>query len=406
MTTVKVVLNKSWQHKAGTYPLVFQILHSRKKKILYTGYRVFESDFDGEQQKVHPEGQGKLSGRAVRRINIDLRKRRKAILDNAAQLEKSGFEYTVDDLQEKNVRKRNIRFFEYMEEQIATKRKAGKEGTAAAYASSLNSFRLFLGNKDVNVSDVTPKLVRCYGDFLAENRISDNTVAYYMRNLKAVYNRIVSDGFKRDCEYPFKEIRTTIGKTPKRALDRETLLRIATLEFDPVKESFMELARDIFMFSFYCRGSAFVDIIHLKTSDIISGVIVFHRQKSRQLIRVTVIPQLEELIHKYDNDTEYVFPVLDVNGPVPLYKQYKQALQRINYGLKAVGKHIGLDYPLTTYLARHTWATLVKNLGIPVSVISEGLGHTSERTTLIYLKEFDTDVLDKVNEEVANLDKI
>lgn len=403
MATVKIVLHKNWRHKAGTYPLVIQILHNRKKKVLYTGYRIFESDFDAGLQKVHSGGQGKLSGRAVRRINSDLRKRRKAILENASQLEKSGFDYTVDDLHEKVIRQRNIRFLEYMEEQVITKQKAGKDGTADAYTSTRNSFRSFLKNKDVKVSDITPRLIRRYADFLAENRVSPNTVAYYMRNLKSVYNRIVSDGFKPDCDYPFKEIRTAIAKTPKRAISRETLAQIATLEFDPVRESFMELARDIFMFSFYCRGSAFVDISHLKKSDINSGVIVFHRQKSKQLVRIAVIEQLEELMMKYSNDTDYVFPLLDVTAPLPLYKQYKRALQRINYGLKAVGKRIGLDYPLTTYLARHTWATLVKNLGTPVSVISEGLGHSSEKTTQIYLKEFDTDVLDKVNEEVANL---
>lgn len=404
MTTVKVVLNKCWQHKAGTYPVVFQILHNRRKKILYTGFRVFESDFDSELQKVRSGGQGKLSGRAVQRINSDLRQRRKAILANAARLEKSGFEYTVNDLHENHMKTHNVRFLEYMKEQISVKRKSGKDGTAAAYVSTLNSFRLFLGNKDVNVSDVSPKLVRQYADFLSENRVSSNTMGYYMRNLKAVYNRIVSDGFKRDCDYPFKEIRTTIGKTPKRAIDRTTLTRIAALGFDPASEKYMELARDIFMFSFYCRGSAFVDIIHLKTSDISSGVIVFHRQKSKQLVRIAVIPQLEVLVNKYNNDTEYVFPFLDVKSPQSLYAQYRRALQRINYGLKFVGSRVGLDYPLTTYLARHTWATLVKNLGVPVSVISEGLGHTSERTTRIYLKEFDTEVLDKVNEEVANLE--
>lgn len=403
MTTVKVVLHKNWRHKAGTYPLVIQILHNRKKKVLYTGYRIFESDFDADLQKVHSGGQGKLSGRAVQRINSDLRKRRKIILENAARLEKSGFDYTVDNLHEKVIRQRNIRFLEYMEEQITTKLKAGKDGTANAYTSTRNSFRLFLKNKDVKVSDITPKLIRRYADFLAENRVSPNTVAYYMRNLKAVYNRIVSDGFKPDCDYPFKEIKTTIGETHKRAISRETLVQIATLEFDPVKEGFMELARDIFMFSFYCRGSAFVDIIHLKKSDINSGVIIFHRQKSKQLVRIAVIEQITELIVKYGNDTDYVFPLLDVNDPLPLYKQYKRTLQRINYGLKAVGKRIGLDHPLTTYLARHTWATLVKNLGTPVSVISEGLGHSSEKMTQIYLKKFDTDVLDKVNEEVANL---
>ena len=163
------------------------------------------------------------------------------------------------------------------------------------------------------------------------------------------------------------------------------------------------MARDIFMFSYYCRGTAFVDIIRLKKSSVTAGAIVFSRQKGRQPIRVTIIPQLEELMDKYSNQTDYVFPMLDISDSRSLYKQYKLALQRINYGLNIIGGRIGLDYPLTTYIARHTWATLVKNLGTPVSVISEGLGHTSERTTRIYLKEFDTSVLDKVNEEAAKL---
>ena len=403
MATIVVALHKNWKHKAGTYPVVFRIIHNRKKKVIYTGYRVVESDFDEDLQQVSPGRQSELSGRTARKINSDIRKRLKALYSRIAYFESQGIEFTVNDLDENPVKQHNVQFLKYMDEQIASKREMGNDGIADAYKSTRNSFSRFLENKDITVSEITPKLIHRYANFLIGSKVSENTVAYYMRNLKAVYNRILVDGFKPICAFPFKSTKTGISQTPKRAISRDLLIRIAGFEFDPVTEEHLEVARDIFMFSYYCRGTAFVDIIRLKKSSITSGTIVFSRQKGKQPIRITVIPQLEELMGKYANDSEYVFPILDVNDPRPLYYQYKLALQRVNYGLNAIGGRIGLDYPLTTYIARHTWATLVKNLGTPISVISEGLGHTSERTTQIYLKEFDTSVLDKVNEEAAKL---
>lgn len=402
MATIKVVLNKNWQHKSGTYPIVLQILHKRKKKILYTGCRIMESDFDEKKQKVSLSEKSTISGREAQKINHVIREKRKELYAKIDSYEAQGIEYTVNDLSDGPIRQSQVRFLEYMEEQITEKSDAGLDGTAAAYMSTRNSFRKFLKGKDISVSEMTPKLLRAYDDSLSGAGLSENTIAFYMRNLKTVYNRIVTDGFKPTCAYPFKVTKTTISKTPKRAITREVLKRIANLEFIPQKESHLELARDIFMFSFYCQGTAFVDIIRLEKKSIVAGVISFSRHKSKQPIRIAIIPQIEVLMNKYKNDTDYVFPVLDVDDPRPLYTQYKLALQRINYGLKIVRKQIGLDYPLTTYMARHTWATLVKELGIPVSVISEGLGHSSEDMTRIYLKEFDTSVLDEVNKKVAN----
>lgn len=403
MATIKVMLHKNWKHNAGTYPIVFQILHNRRKKIIYTGHRVVESDFDENLQRVSPGKQSKLSGRATCKINSNIKKRLKVLYSRIEYFESQGIEFTVNDLDEKPIKQHNVRFLEYMDTRIQTKRDKDNDGIADAYKSTRNSFSRFLKGKDIKVSEVTPKLIRQYADFLKDSKISENTTAYYMRNLKAVYNRTIDDGFKPVCDFPFRTTKTTICKTPKRAISRDLLIRIANFEFDSLKEEHLELARDIFMFSYYCRGTAFVDIIRLKNSSISAGTIVFSRQKSKQPIRITVISQLAELIEKYANDSEYVFPILDVDDKRPLYYQYKLALQRINYALNIIGERAGLDYPLTTYIARHTWATLVKDLGTPVSVISEGLGHTSERTTRIYLKEFDTSVLDKVNEEVAKL---
>lgn len=404
MATIKVMLHKNWKHKSGTYPIVFQILHDRKKKILYTGYNVIETDFDVPRQKVVPSSQSSLSGRSAQKINTVIRNKRKALLQKIADYETQGIEYTVNNLDDNPPRQNNVWFLEYMEEQITTKRDTGNDGTADAYKSTRNSFRRFLKDKDVRVSEITPKLIRQYADFLSGGKVSENTAAYYMRNLKTIYNRAVTDGFKPTSAFPFRAIKTTKSKTPKRALSVKTLVCIAELKFDIVKEKHLELARDIFMFSYYCRGTAFVDIIRLEKSSIVAGVVAFSRQKGKQPIRISIIPEIEELMIKYSNNTNYIFPILDVNDCRPLYAQYKLALRRINYGLSIIGKSIGLEYPLTTYNARHSWATLVKELGTPISVISEGLGHSSEEMTRVYLKEFDTDVLDKVNMQAAKLE--
>lgn len=403
MATIKVVLHKNWKHNAGTYPIVFRILHNRRKKIIYTGYKVVDSDFDENLQIVSPGECSNLSGRAARKINSDIRKRLKALNSRIALLESQGIEFSVNDLDEKPVKQHNVRFLEYMDKQILFKQNMDNDGIAYAYKSTRNSFFRFLKGKDIKVSEITPKLIRQYADYLRGGNVSENTIAYYMRNLKVVYNRILDDGFKPVCDFPFKTAKTTICKTPKRAISRDLLISIANLDFDIPKELHLELARDVFLFSYYCRGTAFVDIIRLKSSSVSAGTIVFSRQKSKQPIRIKIIPQVEGLIAKYANDSVYVFPILDADNPRPLYRQYKLALQRVNYGLNIIGERVGLDYPLTTYIARHTWATLVKDLGTPISVISEGLGHTSERTTRIYLKEFDTSVLDKVNEAVTKL---
>lgn len=402
MATIKVLLNKNWQHKSGTYPIVLQILHKRRKKILYIGCRIMESDFDVEKQKVSLSAQSTLSIREAQKINHVINKKRKELCAKIDSYEAQGIDYTLSDLSDEPVRQNQIWFLKYMDEQISAKREAKRDGIADAYKSTRNSFCRFLKGKDISVSEITPKLIRQYADFLKGAGDSENTVAYYMRNLKTIYNRIVADGFQPKCAFPFKVTKTTISKTPKRAITREVLINVAKMKFIAKKELHLELARDIFMFSFYCQGTAFVDVIRLEKANIVAGGITFSRQKSKQPIHITIFPQIEELMNKYNNDTDYVFPILDVNDSRPLYVQYKLALQRVNYGLKIIGKRLGLDYSLTTYMARHTWATLLKELGVPVSVISEGLGHSSEDMTRIYLKEFDRSVLDEVNRKVAN----
>lgn len=162
----------------------------------------------------------------------------------------------------------------------------------------------------------------------------------------------------------------------------------------------LEIARDLYLFSFFSRGMPFVDVVFLKKPE---DGIDYNRRKTKQWLRISVTAQLESLIKKYDNHSAYVFPILKDNSSRALYEQYRLALGRTNRNLKVLGKMLGLKTTLTTYVARHSWATAAKNTGAPISVISEGLGHTSESMTQTYLKEFDQSILDEMNQKVSNL---
>ena len=146
-----------------------------------------------------------------------------------------------------------------------------------------------------------------------------------------------------------------------------------------------------------------VDILSIKKKNLKNGLITYNRRKTDQRLQVSLTPQLRHLIAKYENDTEFIFPVLSGGSPQEMYRQYRRALERVNRNLKEVARMAGIDAPLSTYVSRHSWASQAKASGAPIAVISESLGHTSEKTTQIYLKEFDQSVVDRVNAMVSAL---
>lgn len=402
MTSIKLKLHKNRLLKDGTYPLVFQIIHNRRKKVLYTKYKIRESDFDPVSEKVRADSSSRLSGRSALQMNRELNRERRALRSRIAFYEEHDIEFGVEDLDDRSSHRHNVHLLQYMNKQIHQKVLARRNGTAAAYKSTRSSLQKYLGGKDVRVSEITPMFVRKYEEFLHRQQVSANTVAFYMRNLRTIYNNILQDGFTAVGESPFRVTRTAVHKTVKRALSKKNMVLLVHCTLPP-SEPLLEFARDIFLFSFYTRGMSLVDIIFLKKEHISGDAIHYVRHKSRQPLRIAITESLANLIAKYDNDSPYVFPILNDDSPLSHYDQYRSALARINRNLKRVGMRLGLTTPLTSYVARHTWATLAKQHGAPVAVISEGLGHASEKITHIYLKEFDTSVLDRINEIVTRL---
>lgn len=408
MASVKLMLNKQRMLSSGKFPLVFQIIHQRRKRLIYTKFKLYPEEFNDLLLEVTAGKRTAYSLTEIRAINKELKREYKRILLRIKELENRGECFTVNDLVES--RKKDVSYFyllQYTELQIARKRKKEKEGIAVAYQSTYVSLKKYMNTlserkKDVNMHEVNYSFVMGYEDFLYAQKLSENTVNYYLRNFRTLYNAAIKDGYRQHGDSPFAYVRTRACKTVKRALSKENMRLLSSLSIS--NSPYLEFSRDLYLFSFYAQGMAFVDIAFLNKKNIYGGLLTYSRRKSKQLIHIVVTPQMQKLIDKYSNDSEYLFPIIDpLNKEQSVYKQYRLALGRINRYLKKLAAGLNLRIPLTTYTARHTWATLARDSGAPLSVISAGLGHTSEEMTRIYLKDFDQSVLAKVNSLVTGL---
>lgn len=408
MTSIKLMLNGQRVLKNGKYPLVFQVIHNRRKRLMYTGIRLYKEEFDSTASKVKVSDYGSYTHLERRKMNNELKQLYKQILSRVKDLEGSGENFTVDDVVDWERKTGNsFDFIQYAELQISRKRKIGKEGIAEAYRSTCASLKRYIETfpgkvQDVQILDIDYRFVLGYKDFLYMQGVSENTVNYYLRNFRTIYNAAANEGYKVSKDNPFTHIHTKVCRTVKRALGKESMKRLLLLQLSDCPD--LEFVRDLYLFSFYAQGMSFVDIVFLEKKSISNGLLIYSRHKSKQLIYIVITPQMQDLMNKYSNDSEYVFPIIDVSdNKMSLYKQYRSALCRVNRYLKRISIELDIEIPLTTYTARHTWATLARDTGAPLSVISAALGHTSEEMTRIYLKDFDQNTLAKVNSLVTNL---
>jgi integrase len=192
-----------------------------------------------------------------------------------------------------------------------------------------------------------------------------------------------------------------VSKTAKRAISLEYIRKIKELDLTEAHPS-LSWARDIFMLSFYTRGMTFVDLAYLRKQDVVNDTIEYHRKKTGQLITIKLEPCALDIIKCNPNsDTDYLLPIITRVGCE--YEQYRNALHRINDRLKKIGEMIGAPIKITSYVGRHSWTNAANVSEIPITVISESLGHSDLKTTQIYLASLDTSVIDSANAKILNL---
>ena len=280
---------------------------------------------------------------------------------------------------------------------IAQLQQMGKQRTSETYCATLRSFMNFRVDKDILLEDIDSDTMLMYEAYLRNRGLTKNTTSFYMRILRAVYNRAVEKDLIVN-RNPFKHVYTGIDKTVKRAIPLKAIKQIKNLDLS--LQPSLDFARDMFLFSFYTRGMSFIDMAYLKKKDLSNGILSYRRRKTGQQLFIRWEKCMQEIVDKYDTDyySPYLLPILKY--PYDNRGQYKNVLFRTNKYLKEVAKMAGISVPLTLYVARHSWASIAKSKNIPISVISEGMGHDSEMTTQIYLASLDNAIVDRANAQI------
>ena len=393
MTTVKVKFRPSTvEDRPGT--IVYFVTHRRAVRQITTDYKVFPHEWDDKQSRpiLVPTGERTAVIQTIaQRIRRDINRLDKII--NSLNCNKR--EFATDEIVKLfHETEREASFFEFMEEVILQLERLGKERTAENYTTALNSFKRFRNGNDIMLNEIDSDLMTEYEAYLKSHDVAMNTVSFYNRILRAVYNRAVEKEMTVQ-RYPFKHVYTGIDKTVKRALPLKIIRRIK--ELDLSLKSSLDFARDMFLFSFYTRGMSFIDMAYLKKKDLQNGILSYRRRKTGQQLFIKWEKSMQEIIDKYPaNENGYLLPIIKTDRNERL--QYRNALRLVNNKLKEISVSIGLQAKLTMYVSRHSWASIAKSQNIPLSVISAGMGHDSENTTQIYLASLDNSTIDKAND--------
>lgn len=376
--------------------IYFQVIHGRVARQISTGYKLFPGEW--KHREVALPEQNPERCRYLEAMVLSLQTMKKRVEAVIRRLDESGKPYTSDEVvaayQLPNDDEHSLRVFSHkLAEHL---KRMGKHRLAETYTSSVNSFLRFRGEQgDIRLDEIDEDLVKEYEHYLLEEcGLCRNTSSFYNRNLRAIYNRAVKKKLTID-RHPFAEVYTGVDKTTKRAIPIQTMKEIKDLDLS--KDADMAFARDLYLMSFDLRGISFVDLALLETGQLKNGYLTYSRQKTRQRLEIKWEKQMQEIVDRHHvQGSRYLLPILSEEGG-DMRRQYLNALHRTNVLLKKIGKLVNCPIPLTTYTARHCWASAAYRLNIPTPSISQALGHDSEKTTRIYLNSLDNQVIDDAN---------
>ena len=289
----------------------------------------------------------------------------------------------------------------FMISEIERFREEGRESARRIYHNMLRLLRESAGKEEIGFEEVTPAFLGNYEFLLLGRGLSWNTVSTYMRVLRAVYNRAVDRRLAPHVPHLFKAVYTGTQADIKRALKAEEMGQLLDTKCTRKQSELLQKTHHLFVLMFLLRGLPFVDLAYIQKKDLNGNILTYHRRKTGRQITITVTKDAMNIIREYmDTTTEspYLFPILSAEGGEDtIYREYQQALRIFNYQLTKLGELLGLTTELTSYTARHTWATLAYYLEVHPGIIREAMGHSSIKVTETYLKPFNIKKLDETN---------
>ena len=395
MASVRIKFRPSTvEGKEGT--LYFRVIHKRVARTVFTDCRVFTSEWDSVSSSVITVGTDERKT-YLEMVASKLKWSMERFTKIIAGREKGMADYSVDDIvSEYNRQPECPTLFNFIRSMITKKTAAKRDGTAKTYRDSLASFSSFRNGKDITFDNLNEDVINQYEAWMKNKGLKRNSSSCYLRTFKTLYLKAVELGLTDDRDI-FRHVFTGFATTTKRAISIDAIkaIRKLNLENNPA----LAFARDMFMLSLYLQGMAFVDIAYLKKSDIRNGQLQYSRKKSGQTLTISWEKPMQEIVDAYSHltkDTPYLLPVITTQDGTER-KQYEKAEHNVNRNLKKIGEMAGLHIPLTTYVARHSWASIMRDMGNDITVVGKGLGHSDIKTTQIYLSTIDNSTVMKAN---------
>ena len=398
MASVKIMLRQSTvEGKEGT--LYFRVIHERVARTVFTDCHVFQDEWDSITSSIV------IKGTKERKVYLELTASKlKSDLERLdriiAEKEALRVKFTADDVvMEYRKQPESMTFSTFIRSMAERKTAAKRYGTAKTYRDALASFSNFSNGEDVPFDALDRETICRYEAWMKDKGLKLNTSSCYLRTLKTLYLKAVDMGLTED-KGIFSRVFTGFATTAKRAIAIDGIKKILKLRLKD--GSALAFARDMFMLSFYLQGISFVDMAYLKKTDIRNGLLQYSRKKTGQTITISWEREMQEIVDAYSHlakDTPYLLPIIRKQDGTER-EQYERTEHNVNRNLKKIGVMAGLHIPLTTYVSRHSWASIMRDMGNDISVISRGLGHEDIKTTQIYLSAIDNSTVMKANKRL------
>lgn len=380
----------------GLYPIYLRVTKDRKSKFITLKLACEKSQWNEQKSEF------RKSVKHYQQFNNSLDeiwKRAEKIVSDALG---RGDDISLEDFEELffNFKlDKKVTVNEFWDEHIEDMNKSGRTGNARFFKDSKSSFFKFLQDKTIYFRDITPALLDKYEVFLRSNGGIDSGIAVKMRAVRALYNSAIKKGFAHKENYPFDAYKLSKlkGKGNKRALNSDDVSKIKDL--DITEHPTLLNTKNYFLFSYYTGGMNFFDMMKLTWENIVGDRIIYTRSKTKGRFTIKILKPVQEILDYYRNqqrDTKYVFPIILREDCTPIQLEYRKekTLKRFNKDLKKISEICEIDQKITSYVARHSFATNLKQKGVSTDVISEAMGHQNLTITQAYLKELENDVID------------
>ncbi|MCC8087991.1 MAG: site-specific integrase [Rikenellaceae bacterium] len=419
MATFKFHLRISVRNEEKPGSIFIRFIHRRKSGVVTTPYRLFSREWDANREQIRIVSDDTAREAELLEIKRALNSDKLYLTECLKKMEKQG-PFSVEDIVNCYKRKNSDKMLSEYTDRVRRNIEAlGRYRTSRAYRTAADALIRFNNGHNIKLDHINSVLIGKFEEDMKLKGKSLNTISFYMRNLRSIYNRAVKEQLiDSPAENPFLYVYTGVQVTKKRALTKQEIVKLNELDENllglgnksgelkcGLSSKGLKDALALFLFSFHTRGMSFVDMAYLRKDNIRNGILTYYRKKTGQMIEMKLNSYMKNLIEYFKRETEgspYIFPIIKP-GRGNERIQYESGLRLQNIRLKTLSKLAGINRVVTTHVARHSWATIAKQENLPLWIISEGLGHANEKTTYIYLKSFERSVLDKANERICSV---